>query len=176
MSFSMEIWLRSFRDISWRLIFLNISQYSQKTPTLESSFKFINPEKAEAGKLPSGFSENVSSNIIIKYVLPESLFQKIWRLSLSILAVFNILLDCKNCIKLYWYYISSSWNMKGAQDSNWPSSPHPTEKTTLKKPSLIRLVNNIKKRLQHRYFCVNIVKFSRIAFLQYTASGCFSAH
>ena len=123
MSFSMEIWLRSFRDISCRLIFLNISQYSQKTPTLESSFKFINPEKAEAGKLPSGFSENVSSNIIIKHVLPESLFQKIWRLSLSISAVFNILLDSKNCIKLYWYYISSSWNMKGAQSSNWPSSP-----------------------------------------------------
>ena len=43
-----------------------------------------------------------------------------------------------NCIKLYWYQISSSWNMKGR--SNWPPLPG---KTTLKKPSLIRVNTNL---------------------------------
>ena len=40
-----------------------------------------------------------------------------------------------NCIKLYWYQISSSWNMNGVQID----LPPPPEKTTLKKPSLIRV-------------------------------------
>ena len=38
-----------------------------------------------------------------------------------------------NCLKLYWCYISSSWNMKGGQIDR------PPEKTTLRKPSLIRV-------------------------------------
>ena len=48
------------------------------------------------------------------------------------LPTLNRLLN--NCVKLYWYYINSSWNMKV---SNWPH-PQPTlpEKSTLKKPSL----------------------------------------
>ena len=42
-----------------------------------------------------------------------------------------------NCIKLCWYQISSSWNMKqeGRGESNWL----PPEKTTLKKTSLNRV-------------------------------------
>ena len=43
-----------------------------------------------------------------------------------------------NSIKLYWYYISFPWDMKGG--SNWsPPPPLPPEKTTLKKPSLLRV-------------------------------------
>ena len=45
-----------------------------------------------------------------------------------------------NCIKLYWYQISSSWNMK--RESNWPP-PLQKKKTTLKKPSLIRVKINL---------------------------------
>ena len=46
-----------------------------------------------------------------------------------------------NCIKLCWYYISSSWNMK--EGGGKIEIDLPAEKTTLKKPSLIR-VNVIK--------------------------------
>ena len=34
--------------------------------------------------------------------------------------------------------------------------------------------NFIKKRLQHRCFTVNIIKFLRTFFLQNTSGGCFS--
>ena len=44
-----------------------------------------------------------------------------------------------NCIKFYWSWITSSWNMKGGgRGSNW-HPPHPPGKTTFKKSSLIRV-------------------------------------
>ena len=99
--------------------------------------------------------------------------QRIWRNSLSILANFHqfssnfwiswhylvpkklimsaffhfqhTLNRCfNNWIKLYWYYISSSWNIKGYEGIQ--IDPH-SGKTTLKRSSLIR-VNHISSLSQ----------------------------
>ena len=43
-----------------------------------------------------------------------------------------------NCIRLYWYYISSPWNMKG-EGSNWPPLPFPRRKLSSKSPALLGL-------------------------------------
>ena len=49
-----------------------------------------------------------------------------------------------NCIEFYWHQISCSWNMKGegekGGESDWPPPPSPQKKTTLKKPSYIRVM------------------------------------
>ena len=106
--------------------------------------------------------------------IPE-VVQKLWRISLSILAIFIDFhqfygLPCykeangvslyqimsaffhfqhalnrffNNFIKLYWYWISFSWNLKGVSLALLP------EKTILKKPSLIR-VNTSQKLLKNR--------------------------
>ena len=119
----------------------------------------------------------VTFDIILKHIFPENFIefplvvQKIWRSSLSILAIFinfsqffgffdiallqrnywrHPITDdvsifsvstlsrlSNNCIKLYWYQMSSSWNMKGG--SNWSSPTFFPGKTTFKKPNLVRV-------------------------------------
>ena len=40
----------------------------------------------------------------------------------------------------------------------------------------LKACNFIKKRLQHRFFLINIAKFLRTVFLQNTSGGCFYTH
>ena len=45
-----------------------------------------------------------------------------------------------NCTELYWYWIRSTWNIKGGLGSvKLTPHPSPSERTVLKKPTLIRL-------------------------------------
>ena len=59
-----------------------------------------------------------------------------------------------NCIKLYWYWISFPWNMKG--ESNWhPPTPKKTTKkqTALQMPILIRVNMAYSTHGHFSYIC-----------------------
>ena len=149
-----------------------------------------------------GFSKNVffqrkggflvfcdSFNIFISHIFHENfieipqLVQKIWwhqHMASAIIYLqptLNKLIN--NCIKIYWYHISSSWNLLllllpgaaggtggGGGGSNWHPPP---EKTTFQKSSLIRVTSKFaKRRLQHKCFPVNFANIFKKSSLQNT--------
>ena len=80
----------------------------------------------------------ISLTFFKNFIEISKVFQKIgFSPSILIFINFSDILTFPCYIKLYWYYIGSSWNMKGGVKMNPPAILR--EKSTLKKPSLIRV-------------------------------------
>lgn len=101
--------------------------------------------------LPCGFSKTVFSRERLKpldffwyFLVSKQTSDVSMQHDVSVFFASTILNRLFNsCIKLYWYWINTSSNMKGWL-SNWPPLP-PQKKTMFKKLSLIR-VSELSRR------------------------------